>query len=573
MVEQGQGGGAGPKGKAPGKAPRQSPVAKKPAGAKGPAAVGGKVARNSGDSGTLTVPAIFASLGSLAGLIFGPLLARWEVAIAATFWFAASFLFWRRLGASAGPSSIGAGFGELYGAMVRGFIARIDRWFGDTDPERLGIAPRAFGLAVPAPLWTKASFDRTLLVSSIYPIVVMMLVWAWTGESDYLARAVGLRPDAATTTRVFAAISLAALPVLAWKFYYSDDWMRSDLLWGGGMLAAIMGIIFFASVQMVIPEIAIVASIIIIKRQTNIPVGIMCCIFAFMILSSLGISNSVLPSHYNSLTTVLLYILTCTICGSLLWRLRSILDLKFYYLITVICLICLCGIVPLFATANSVVSYRVSTTALLLLIVMSNAPFDWLALGITRGLLRRGQEKGGLWPLWLGVIDLLASLIIALALAAAMIFVIQWFNAALASNGFNPIVPLSSDLKLMANPVTRGDPALWWIYATLLATQIPSLVNLAIGSFAFLRTLSFLNGPIDRLLQQQQASSGAMQIMVAAALGLQATIGTALAVLVTVAVIYALFFLAVPALGGNLLDLYIALADADYPRQLIGMFF
>jgi hypothetical protein len=32
------------------------------------------------------------------------------------------------------------------------------------------------------------------------------------------------------------------------------------------------------------------------------------------------------------------------------------------------------------------------------LLTLLNAPFDWVSVGLTRALLRRGPELGGWWP-------------------------------------------------------------------------------------------------------------------------------------------------------------------------------
>ncbi len=200
-----------------------------------------------------------------------------------------------------------------------------------------------------------------------------------------------------------------------------------------------------------------------------------------------------------------------------------------------------------------------------------NAPFDWLALGITRGLLRRGQERGGWWPLWMGIADLLLSLAIVAVLAVVMLFAAQLFNAVTIAGGGREVFPVFADLKLMAAPETRGDPAFWWIYGTLFITQLPSAINLAIGAFAVLRQVRIINAPVDRMLVSQEATAATRRAIVATTLGGQVALGGTFGIAVTFGVVLALFFVAIPAAGGNIIDALSLLAEQDYPGRLVAM--
>src|SRR5262249_1701489 len=64
----------------------------------------------------------------------------------------------------------------------------------------------------------------------------------------------------------------------------------------------------------------------------------------------------------------------------------------------------------------------------LVLLTLLNAPFDWVSLGLTRALLRRGLELGGWWPYLLALADAsIAGGIIAL-LALTMVIGVQAFS-------------------------------------------------------------------------------------------------------------------------------------------------
>jgi hypothetical protein len=138
---------------------------------------------------------------------------------------------------------------------------------------------------------------------------------------------------------------------------------------------------------------------------------------------------------------------------------------------------------------SSLISWKQEGPLILFLglLTLTNAPFDWAALGLTRALLRRGLELGGWWPYALALVDAcLAALIIA-ALALTMVVGVQAFDALAVHGGGKPVLPLDPLFTGMAaNPTA---PEYWWLYALLLSTMIPSLVNLVIGGTSLVRGL------------------------------------------------------------------------------------
>jgi hypothetical protein len=116
-----------------------------------------------------------------------------------------------------------------------------------------------------------------------------------------------------------------------------------------------------------------------------------------------------------------------------------------------------------------------------------NALFDWLSLGLTRVLLRQSLERRrpGI-ALRNGGIDVLAALGLLAALAVAATAGLQGLNRlALAGGWPAPLIDLGDLLRRLRE--TPGDPSVWWIYATLVSTLLPSVVHLAIAGGAFVQ--------------------------------------------------------------------------------------
>jgi hypothetical protein len=132
------------------------------------------------------------------------------------------------------------------------------------------------------------------------------------------------------------------------------------------------------------------------------------------------------------------------------------------------------------------------------LLTLLNAPFDWASLGLTRALLRRGLELGGWWPYLLAIADAALAALIVAALALTMVIGVQAFDALAQHGGGDATLPLDALFDGIA--VHPTDPKYWWVYALLLTTVLPSMVNLMIGGASLLRGLPGLPQLILRFL-------------------------------------------------------------------------
>jgi hypothetical protein len=73
------------------------------------------------------------------------------------------------------------------------------------------------------------------------------------------------------------------------------------------------------------------------------------------------------------------------------------------------------------------------------------------------------------------------------ALALTMVVGVQAFDGLAVHGGGKSVLPLDALFNgITADP---GAPEYWWLYALLLSTMIPSLVNLVIGGASLVRGL------------------------------------------------------------------------------------
>jgi len=203
------------------------------------------------------------------------------------------------------------------------------------------------------------------------------------------------------------------------------------------------------------------------------------------------------------------------------------------------------------------------------LLTIINAPFDWLSIGITRGLLWRGLELRGPWPAALALLDAaLATALIAL-LCASMVVAVQTFDLAALRGGGQallPLTPLFDNLE-----VEPTAPQNWWLHAIWLSTLLPSALNLVVGCTSWLRAWPWLSKWLLRQMPERRDAGHrvvANRLTVASVLTLQWALGGVLGLAAMTLVVWGVLGQLMPALGWGLLDLMRALADWHLPYRL-----
>jgi hypothetical protein len=204
------------------------------------------------------------------------------------------------------------------------------------------------------------------------------------------------------------------------------------------------------------------------------------------------------------------------------------------------------------------------------LLTLLIAPFDWASLGLTRALLRRGLELGGWWPYALALVDAAVAAVIIAALALTVLVGVQSFNALAEYRGATSIFqPDQLFNDLAANPTAAQH---WWLYALLLSTMIPSLINLVIGGTSLARGVPGL----PRLLLGAIPARGGVlrwdRHWIATILTTQVFAGAALGIAAQVFLAVVIIGYIMPRLGGDLLGLARDVAAFNFPARVGHLF-
>ena len=407
------------------------------------------------------------------------------------------------------------GLGSIYGMGVNRALARLDQFVRDAGRADESLRPRAFGLHDPAPLWTVQSFNACLILAAAYPLLVVVLGWLWAGhagplERGLVMRSVGLEQRIGVGGLALAAMIAAALSEM-WSGWREKLALAIAIIFGsiGAILGGGFGIL---SVLLLAVWVADSGS----DAEKQAPyIGLAVSVLLGGLTIALGFS--LVTNHaFGQAGAFLTFALVAAGCYAVFTLFeRGVPKLPHgsraaLHVAVTLALLALCLAAPTIVAGNGQ-SRTWAPLYFVGLLTLINAPIDWIALGLTRALLRRGQERGGLWPLWYGLADIALSLVLMGLLAVLTLGVTIVFNAALARGGWgHSFVDLHATFAALRDPAKRLQPEFWWLYAMLFSTQIPALANLTFGCWCGLRGWTWLN----RRLAQALPLDGSMELWV-----------------------------------------------------------
>ena len=151
-----------------------------------------------------------------------------------------------------------------------------------------------------------------------------------------------------------------------------------------------------------------------------------------------------------------------------------------------------------------------------------------------------------------------------------MVVGVQAFDAIAEHAGGAPVLPLNPLFEGIATHPNA--PEYWWLYALLLSSMIPSLVNLVIGGASLLRGLPGL----PSLLLQKIPSQGNVpkfdRAWIATVLTAQVIAGAALGIAAQAFLVVVIIGYAMPFFGLELLEMARDVATFNLPARVGQLF-
>jgi hypothetical protein len=459
--------------------------------------------------------------------------------------------------------AVGGLAAETYAHRLTAALDAVDRFFGDAGMASRTLFPRAFGLRTPAPLWTAPAFDRCLLLALIYPVATIYLAWVVSGHVGPAEHALLMQPDKPGWDRTWRMVILVVAAFSAVRADRSAGWRA--LVWmavvavvgiGGRVAGSVsgitgvfvgiilanggaLGITFFVTLTVMTAA---------IFSGTFGPTFANFLVIVFVVAASTGVLLAV--TNLNERST------------------RGHWQGPFQVgLLTVLTIGCLVAAATL--THSGLWAQYAPLLLFLGLLTLLNAPFDWASLGLTRALLRRGLELGGWFPYLLAFADAMAAAGIIALLTLVAVLGVQMFDTLAAFSGGEgaSILPLGKLFDgIRTNPAA---PEFWWVYAMLLSTMIPSLINLTIAGGSLLRGIPWITTLLLWNMPEHEPPPTFDRLWITLLLTLQLFIGGLLGIAAQGFLVYVVMGLVLPWFGLDLLDLARGVAALDLPGALM----
>ena len=140
-------------------------------------------------------------------------------------------------------------------------------------------------------------------------------------------------------------------------------------------------------------------------------------------------------------------------------------------------------------------------------------------------------------------------------------------RALAAASPFLPLDPLFDGIA--KDPAA---PEYWWVYALLLSTMIPSIINLAIGGMAFTRGIPWLARLLLQWIPEGKAVPEYKRQPAAIGLTIQMFAGAFLGIAAQAFLAWVLISMSCHAIGLGLLDTARAVAAFDLPVRIGQLF-
>jgi len=442
-----------------------------------------------------------------------------------------------------------------YAQRLKVVLAWIDRFFdSDQVPSH-----RVLFLNEPAHVWTVTAYDRCLLLALIYPIIAIFFCWTIAGHVGPAESALGLK-EAHGWLRAGTTGSLVLIGVTFFKFARAEGLPK--FFWGVTALCAYAATIVFSGVGSGAAAIASAALFAFIT-VSNLPVSaivVFVGVFAFT-----GAIASTFFFTVPAPVPVVLAVTLIFIFGFGVARLATISHWSgrrgLFLVVYCAMMFTLCLLAARMLATPEMTEYFNWGGAKPLLLFLGlftivNAPFDWLSLGLTRLLLRYGIEKGGYWPYALAVVDAVVASLLITILALAMACSNDLFNFLAEQGGgaqASVLPPSSFYLGMLESDPAA--PEFWWLYATLFSTMIPSVINLFIAGFSFLRTLPRARNFVLSNMREGETMPIIARVVSSTILAAQVALAWPLAIAAQVFLTYVVLWQIMPRLGLGILHL------------------
>jgi hypothetical protein len=547
-----------------------------------------------------------------------------------------------------GDLAVGGWPARFYARLLTRIVSIIDRFMGDGAPNSATPARNIIGFKFSEPFWTARAFERSLLLTFIYPAGTIFLVWLVLGQWGTAAQALSLPKDVSLWLRSLLAAGFAFELYLLWHYRKGD---RFSLLWmaAAGLVAgclmvftgnALLTVLLAVGAAVAITGSAagtIAVAFVIAALLVNTLVIDLMASAVFPVAHLVETSDDVGKSVYFglALAIVLLVPLTvflfdiaranagrnaaifaaCVGVGRVFGAMMNVhLPLIFVPALAMISagmflIACAAGaaaarfvvawgkkaaeksrdgrFLAIYSIAAIAICFamafvipRIDTvpepdgtlggpTLFLGLLPLLSAPFLWLAVGMTRFLMRRGIAMGGWWPYLLAAGDAIFASVLLVLLAIVLTLGYQAFASIAVAGDVKPVYAVSKVIADLSAGPARSES--WWICIVLFSVLIPSVFHLAVAGASLTRGIPALSALVLSRMPSASAVPKLDRLWISLALTAQWLVGALLGIGALAFLAFGIVGWILPEIGLGLRDLATAVVAYDLPGKFAAL--
>ena len=509
------------------------------------------------------------------------------------------------------------GWRDAYHIMLQRWLDRLDYWLKPAHIyKRSDLTSTTFSNATRW-FWSAKAFSINLTIAVIYPVVLQVCFWVFSNTNTsaidgafpenisewrrytimilslcffflvrqsaklhgwnsliwlIVALAVAVAGVVAGGVGVGVAVGLTGVVVFAVAVAVG---VGVGVGAAGAIVAGIAGVVFvtvavgvagagaFAVAVGVFVGVAgalLFAIVVRVGRDNDVGAAIATALtIAFFGTVAVGVGVAITIAGTGVVAGVVASAVVVLIPGLYMWTYLSDRQWLFYFVLYLFA-----GVAIICSFKFSTITNNKSSIYLLIFLItipLINALYDYLSLGLTRYLLQRSLDTQRNL-VWFALIDFLAACLFLLTLSLTIVAAFSGLNQIAASHGAHPLDIGGILLRLRHTP---SDMSLWWIYAMIFSTFLPTFAHAAIaaGNMSITRISKKWRNLVIAGLRELEAGSDGHHAKESGALyfALQRS-WTVVMTLIGITLLGTIVYIFLPGIGHTILFLCESLAQA-----------
>lgn len=322
----------------------------------------------------------------------------------------------------------------------------------------------------PSP-WSAMAYDRSIRLAIIYPVLSALMIWVLGGSLGAGGIVFGISSSISIIGRIVVPFALFFQIWLMVRSEEVDGWEGWNFSLAAIVVAFISTLIFDLPISF--PFFLAACSSLSIVIVFSGGKSIFMVIFFSCVFSMYEYAGNWLLILYQILFAILIFA-TGYIFDIFKGSVSGFFESAVF--LTIVPILIVFSVIYFFS--SSIIEGNPFTMfAVLVLVPLINAIYDWISIGFTRFILRKTLgDASGIWPTIRSFLDLGGATVLLILLAMTLVSVLTFVDQISYAKGMTTAI-VGVDAVLADILLEPAATQHWWIYFTLFSTLIPTFIH------------------------------------------------------------------------------------------------